>query len=93
MTPERLKKRKITLIDIAVDKGSENRANTDPTKIRSEASGRGPLRPGWIKETEPIMCCYKLARIDIKFGFMSGTVESMVERVIFLHFISFLLCL
>ena len=81
MTPEKLKNRKVSLIDIAVDKGSENRPNTDPSKIHSEKSGRGPLVPGWINETEPIMCCYKLASINIKFGFMSGTVESMAEKV------------
>lgn len=82
MTEEQLKKRKVTLIDIAVDKGSENKPETDPTRIHSEKSGRGPLQRGWIDNTQPMMCCYKLATINIKFGWMiSDTVESVVERV------------
>lgn len=69
-------------MDIAVDKGSENKPETDPSKIHSERSGRGPLTRGWIEETQPIMCCYKLATIDVKLGWISSTVESMLEKVI-----------
>ena len=84
MTEEQLKKRKVTLIDIAVDKGSENKPETDPSKIHSARSGRGPLTPGWIDSTQPMMCCYKLATIKFNFGWMlSDSFESVVEKVIY----------
>lgn len=82
MTEAQLKRRKVTLIDIAVDKGSENKPETDPSKFRSERSGRGPLTRGWIEETQPIMCCYKLASINIKLGWITGTAESIIEKVL-----------
>lgn len=66
---------------MAVDKGSESKPDTDPTKYRSERANRGPLYPGWINNTEPMMCCYKLATINVKFSLVSGTLESMVEKV------------
>lgn len=66
---------------MAVDKGSESKSDTDPTKYYSERANRGPLSPGWINDTTPIMCCYKLATINAKFSLVSGTLESMVEKV------------
>jgi hypothetical protein len=68
---------------MAVDKGTESKPETDPTKYRSERSNRGPLSPGWIDSTYPMMCCYKLATINVKFSLVSGTLESMVEKVCF----------
>ena len=91
MTEEQLKKRKISLMDIAVDKGSENRPETDPSQIHSVKSGRGPLSRGWILESEPVMCCYKLTTIEMKLGWISGSVESMLEKVLFSTNISDLL--
>ena len=66
---------------MAVDKGSESKPDTDPTKYRSHRAERGPLYPGWIHNTTPMMCCYKLATINVKFSLVSGTLESMVEKV------------
>lgn len=80
MTPEKLKNRKIRIIDIAIDKSTENKKN-DPTTYRSEKASRGPLYPGWTETANPIMCCYKLATIDCKAGLFRGTVESAVEKV------------
>lgn len=66
---------------MAVDKGTESKPDTDPTKYHSERANRGPLYPGWINSTEPMMCCYKLATINVKLSLVSGTLESMVEKV------------
>lgn len=73
--------RKVTMMDIAVAKGSDNKLGTDPSKYHSVRSGRGPLTRGWTGETQPIMCCYKLASINIKLGWISSTAESMAEKV------------
>jgi len=77
-----LKIRKVNFIDIAVDKGTESKPDTDPAKYHSKRANRGPLYPGWIN-TKPMMCCYKLATINVKFSLVSGTLESMVEKVSF----------
>lgn len=69
-------------MDIAVDKSSECKQGTDPTKYHSERSGRGPLTRDWIDVTQPVMCCYKLASIDIKLGWITSTAESMIEKVV-----------
>lgn len=80
---EKLKNRKITLIDMAVDKGTESKPSTDPTKYHSLKSGRGPLAPGWKNVVRPIMCCYKLATINVKASLLTSTLESSVEKVLF----------
>ena len=77
-----MKIRKVNFIDIAVDKGTESKPDTDPAKYHSKRANRGPLYPGWIS-TKPMMCCYKLATINVKFSLVSGTLESMVEKVSF----------
>lgn len=69
------------MIDIAVDKGTESKADTDPTNYHSAKSNRGPLAPGWHKMVNPVMCCYKLATINVKASLIGGTLESMVEKV------------
>lgn len=76
-----MKVRKVSMIDMAVAKGSESKPNTDPTKYYSARANRGPLYPGWIDKTSPVMCCYKLATINVKVSMLSGTLESMVEKV------------
>eukprot|EP00051_Salpingoeca_urceolata_P006015 m.79938 g.79938 ORF g.79938 m.79938 type:complete len:266 (-) comp14645_c0_seq1:52-849(-) len=54
------------------------RAEYDPTKVRSEKTGRGPLALGWQETSEPVMTAYKLIRTNFKwFG-----LQSRVERFI-----------
>ena len=50
---EKLDKRKIYYIDIANDpvKSSDYKEEWDPTKIRSEKAGRGPLARNWRVRT------------------------------------------
>lgn len=71
----------MTVIDIAVDKGTESKADTDPTRYYSTRANRGPLVPGWRNVVNPVMCCYKLATINVKASLIGGTLESMVEKV------------
>ena len=77
-----MKTRKVSIIDMAVAKGSESKPETDPTKYYSARANRGPLYPGWIEKTSPVMCCYKLATINVKVSMLSGTLESIVEKVV-----------
>eukprot|EP00656_Telonema_subtile_P001306 TRINITY_DN10598_c0_g1_i1.p1 TRINITY_DN10598_c0_g1~~TRINITY_DN10598_c0_g1_i1.p1 ORF type:complete len:405 (+),score=93.43 TRINITY_DN10598_c0_g1_i1:194-1408(+) len=60
---------------------------TTPTEVpdgldlgvwRSEKAGRGPLNGDWVADCTPVMCCYKLVRVNFSFfGF-----QSKVEKVI-----------
>ena len=58
-----LKLREVVLLDIGKDKAHSKifeRFDDDPSTYKSEKAGRGPLLPGWQKETTPIMTCYKV---------------------------------
>jgi len=66
-----LKKRKIEYVDIITPPKDPKDYNPDedPTKFKSKKTGRGLLKPGWQKETTPIMCAYKAVTVEIKiFG-------------------------
>lgn len=96
MTPAQLKIRKVRMIDIAKDKGAESGPESDPSKFHSFKANRGPLSPGWHLESDPIMCCYKIATIKFDIPLMSSRAESTIEKVRFIfntrmtHTISYL---
>ena len=51
----------------------------DPSIVRSEKTGRGPLSEGWISKANPVMCAYKLADLKFQvFGF-----QTKVENMLF----------
>jgi len=82
--------REIDFIDIATDKVDKKdyKAEEDPTLVRSERAGRGPLVDGW-KDKQPMMTCYKLVTVEFKKFGLQGTVESFLqnfERNLFLKF-------
>ncbi|KAK7882810.1 hypothetical protein WMY93_028984 [Mugilogobius chulae] len=85
LSEEELKNRKVTYIDIAADlkEAKDYKEDEDPTKYKSQKTGRGPLTTGWQKALEadtetPHMCAYKLVKAEFKvFGF-----QSRVEKLI-----------
>jgi len=88
---KQLKNRDIDVIDIGIDKVEKKdyKKEEDPTLVRSEKAGRGPLFDGWTKSITPVMCCYKLVTVEFKvFGFQSKVERFMLdmERNIFLKF-------
>jgi len=91
LSPEDLKKREVIPIDIANDPvaSKDYKETEDPTKYKSEKTGRGPLVDDWKNTTKPVMTCYKLVTVEFKwFGFQTK-VESFIqktERRIFLNF-------
>ena len=62
---DQLRRREVVVIDIS-DPVSRNdyKPDEDPTKYRSEKTGRGPLRneagKKWIHSVNPVMTCYKV---------------------------------
>lgn len=91
LPPDDLKIRKIENIDIANDpvKSSDYKEEWDPTKVKSEKTGRGPLQGDWKKTCEPVMCCYKLVSVKFKWFGLQNRVEKFIqtqEKRIFTNF-------
>jgi len=75
-----LKERKITQIDIAEPVPPADYLEAeDPTKFKSQKTGRGLLKPGWAKDHQPVMTCYKLVTADFKYWGWQTKVESMID--------------
>ncbi|XP_072311807.1 phosphatidylinositol transfer protein alpha isoform-like [Eucyclogobius newberryi] len=79
---------KVIDIDIAadLDEPKDYKDDEDPTKFKSEKTGRGPLSPGWQKTLEsdsntPHMCAYKLVRAEFKMFALQGKVESTIQKM------------
>ncbi|XP_067144292.1 phosphatidylinositol transfer protein alpha isoform [Centruroides vittatus] len=91
LIPEKLKQREIVYIDIANDpvETRDYKPTEDPTKIKSNKTGRGPLVGNWQKTADPIMCAYKLVTCEFRWFGLQNRVESFIqktERRIFLNF-------
>ena len=53
----------------------------DPTKYKSEKTGRGPLGKTWKENTKPMMCAYKLVTCEFKWFGLSGKIENYIQKV------------
>lgn len=63
---EQLKRREVVIIDISESVPTKDyKTDEDPTKYKSEKTGRGPLRneagKKWIHSVDPVMTCYKVS--------------------------------
>ncbi|XP_066937644.1 phosphatidylinositol transfer protein alpha isoform-like isoform X2 [Macrobrachium rosenbergii] len=92
LTGDKLKMREVVTIDISNDpvKPSDYKADEDPTKFKSEKTGRGPLQgPQWWKKCDPVMTCYKLVTCEFKWFGLQSRIEKFiqdVERRLFTNF-------
>lgn len=91
LPPDKLKHREVVFIDIANDsvESRDYKESEDPTKFKSEKTGRGPLVGNWQQTCSPIMCAYKLVTVEFKWFGLQNRVESFIqktERRIFLNF-------
>ncbi|KAG7490097.1 phosphatidylinositol transfer protein beta isoform isoform X1 [Solea senegalensis] len=96
------KKVVVVPIDIANDQinTSDYKQEEDPTKFKSEKTGRGPLGPNWMKELAtnpscPHMCAYKLVTVKFKWWGFQNRVENFIhkqEKRIFTNFHRQLFC-
>ncbi|GFT84769.1 phosphatidylinositol transfer protein alpha isoform [Trichonephila clavipes] len=82
LPPEKLKQREIVFIDIANDQveSRDYKESEDPTKFKSEKTGRGPLVGNWQKTCTPIMCAYKLVTVEFKWFGLQNRVESFIQK-------------
>jgi len=91
LSPEKLRQRDVVTIDIANDNvlTKDYKQTEDPTKLKSQKTGRGPLSGNWKESAEPVMCAYKLVTVEFKWFGFQNKVESFIhktERRIFLNF-------
>ncbi|KNC74539.1 phosphatidylinositol transfer protein alpha isoform [Sphaeroforma arctica JP610] len=80
LSGKQLKLRKVVNIDIAMDKvpASDYKKEEDPTKVKSEKTGRGPLGKGWQTKVDPVMTSYKLVTCEFKWWGLQNRVEKVV---------------
>jgi hypothetical protein len=86
-----LKIREIDVIDIATEtvEKKDYKEDEDPTLVRVEKTGVGPLKEDWRKECEPLMTCYKLVTAEFKKWGFQTKVENLIvksQRNLFLKF-------
>eukprot|EP01112_Ceratiomyxa_fruticulosa_P018710 TRINITY_DN602_c0_g2_i1.p1 TRINITY_DN602_c0_g2~~TRINITY_DN602_c0_g2_i1.p1 ORF type:complete len:309 (+),score=53.56 TRINITY_DN602_c0_g2_i1:114-929(+) len=88
LTPAELKEREVDVVDIAYDpvgvqelKGSPKyKPEEDPTLYMSEKSGRGKLQPDWVQTHKPIMCSYKLCKVNCETPKFQSWVEDYIHK-------------
>ena len=90
LSPEQLQKRVVDVIDVVNDScdPKDYREDEDPTKFKSDVTGRGPLQEGdWQSTQDPVMTCYKFYDIKFKwFGLqdrVENTIGKFVRRLLF----------
>lgn len=82
LSPEVLRKRDVLFIDIANDPFSgDYKLSEDPSKFKSEKTGRGPLvSKNWRNEVEPVMCAYKLVTVEFRWMGLQNKIESFIMK-------------
>uniref|UniRef100_A0A0K8TN39 Putative phosphatidylinositol transfer protein n=1 Tax=Tabanus bromius TaxID=304241 RepID=A0A0K8TN39_TABBR len=83
LPPEKLKQREVVNIDIANDPiaAADYKPTEDPTKFKSEKTGRGPLvGPDWKNHVDPVMTCYKLVTCEFKWFGLQTRIENFIQK-------------
>jgi len=81
LTPDQLRVREVIFIDIGEPLSTEEESEGEiPRLFKSSKTLRGPLGPNWIKETEPIMCCYKLVTCEFKVFGLQTRLENFIQK-------------
>ena len=83
MKPEELAKREVINVDISTRRANDVKPKYDPSEFLSESTGRGPIKPGWDKTTDPVMCCYKLVTLKFQVFGLQTKVEDLILKVDF----------
>ena len=85
LSSEQLQKRVVDVIDIVNDPCPPNdyREDEDPTKFKSDVTGRGPLQEGdWQSTQDPVMTCYKLYDIKFRWFGLQDRVEKIIDKFV-----------
>eukprot|EP00794_Sanderia_malayensis_P008859 gene8859-9808_t len=79
-----LAKREVEHLDIAYDELPEKYYNKeeDCRYFKSEKTGRGPLKENWRETESPIMCSYKLVKVNFEVWGLRERVQQYIQRAI-----------
>jgi len=83
LSAEKLKQREVINIDIANDPvaATDFKPAEDPTKFKSEKTGRGPFfGADWEKTVQPRMTCYKLVTCEFKWFGLQTRIENFIHK-------------
>ncbi|KAI6201182.1 Protein retinal degeneration B [Aphelenchoides besseyi] len=85
LTKDELKHRHVDVMDFVNDLVSSHDyiLEEDPKEYKSKKTGRGPLSNNWIEEytknRKPLMCAYKLCRVEFRYWGMQTRVERWIQ--------------
>lgn len=71
----------VNILDNTVEADKYDEA-LDVKKFTSSKTGRGPLKEGWEKTADPIMCCYKSVDVTFKWWGLQTKVEKFIHGFI-----------
>ncbi|CAD5221268.1 unnamed protein product [Bursaphelenchus xylophilus] len=89
LSESELKQRQIDVMDFVNDPISSHdyTAEEDPRLYVSRRTGRGPLKENWVEEClkdgKPIMCAYKLCRVEFRYWGMQTRAERWIHDLAF----------
>ncbi|CAM6047633.1 unnamed protein product [Sphagnum compactum] len=72
--------RKVEMVDIAFDEipKRDYQEKLDPKLYKSKKTGRGPLRKEWQRGVKPVMCAYKMVKVDANYWGVQNRVEKLM---------------
>jgi len=83
LSPEELKERgEVDVVNIVTDPidPAKYKPEEDPALYVSEKSGRGKLPPDWVDTTKPIMCSYKLCKVEFRVWGLQSRAEAFIHK-------------
>eukprot|EP00124_Ichthyophonus_hoferi_P003485 Ihof_evm2s304 gene=Ihof_evmTU2s304 len=72
-----LSNRKIDYVNL-LESPYNGKPEEDPHSYQSTATGRGPLIAGWENTHDPIMCAYKVVKIEFKYWGLQSRIENFI---------------
>eukprot|EP00123_Amoebidium_parasiticum_P003303 comp14595_c0_seq1/m.10871 comp14595_c0_seq1/g.10871 ORF comp14595_c0_seq1/g.10871 comp14595_c0_seq1/m.10871 type:complete len:1074 (-) comp14595_c0_seq1:369-3590(-) len=75
-----LSRREVEHVNLLDEPYTGNPAENPRTYVSSR-TGRGPLQTGWENNHDPIMCSYKLIRIEFKYWGLQSRIEHYIADV------------
>jgi Phosphatidylinositol transfer protein len=86
LSDDELDARRVVTLDIASEEQLGMSADADVSKFQSSRANRGALQAGvWMRNADPVMCCYKVCRVDVS----QSKIEQWGQRLIqssFIHY-------
>lgn len=72
----------VDIVDIAYDPldPSKYKPEEDPTIYESKKTGRGKLQKNWRETEKPVMCCYKLCKVEFRYWGFQTRAEAFIHK-------------